>query len=363
MRLNHLHISGIIPFARASQIQNALVSQFMDYKRAMDSISKSETPSASQSQDTTILSQSGKQCPPRPPNPTILTFVPEPVYTTGRRDMPPDYNANGSAAPDNVQLPSVLDSIRPLLNHSPPLATWYPTLRGGQTTYHGPGQVVIYTIMDLKAMRLGPRTHIRALERSVMNLLSRLGIKSMRTEDPGVWVPLHEGGSSVMAGDATAATTTSTTTTICEEEEGTSDCYPPTPANARKLAAVGVHLRRFISSYGVGLNVTNQPLWYFSQIVPCGLVNKEATSLENEGVEVLAGLDSINAESVEVADTRDNGGEKTVYKSAEKVIAEMFVTEFVKIVNKNFGHGDAGRSSTAGGIAEVVSVEEKDLLP
>jgi Lipoate-protein ligase B len=85
-------------------------------------------------------------------------------------------------------------------------AEYVPTLRGGQTTYHGPGQMVAYTILDLKRLGLTPRCHIRVLENSVIDLLKRYGVKGFVTEDPGVWVNDAE--------------------------------------TAKKITAVGVHLRR-----------------------------------------------------------------------------------------------------------------------
>ncbi|RJE17259.1 hypothetical protein PHISCL_10404, partial [Aspergillus sclerotialis] len=185
-----------------------------------------------------------------PPDPTIITFTPNPVYTTGRRDLPPS-NTPPQSQTAPLSLPPSLEPIRPLLT-SPsrsgkPIADYHPTLRGGQTTYHGPGQMVAYTILDLRRLGLTPRCHIRVLENSVVDVLRSYGVKGVITEDPGVWVPTGSGGSA---------------------------------GAAKKITAVGVHLRRNISSFGIGFNVTEEPMWYFQQIVACGLEGREATSLE-----------------------------------------------------------------------------------
>ncbi|GAB1195858.1 hypothetical protein APSETT444_005123 [Aspergillus pseudonomiae] len=223
MRLAHLHIPDITSFTRVSNLQQTLTTRLLAHKKL--------TPK--ESLPTT-----------NPPDPTIITFTPNPVYTTGRRDLPPS-NTSPTAA---LSLPPPLEPIRSLLT-SANGAEYHPTLRGGQTTYHGPGQMVAYTILDLRRLGLTPRCHIRVLENSVVDVLRGYGIRGLITEDPGVWVP-PVGGEGV----------------------------------PKKVTAVGVHLRRNISSYGIGFNVTEEPMWWFKQIVACGLEGREATSLEGQGV-------------------------------------------------------------------------------
>ncbi|KAK2757967.1 hypothetical protein FQN54_004373 [Arachnomyces sp. PD_36] len=239
MRLSHLHLPGLTPFSHASAIQQSLVSRLLAHKR----LTSSPQPSSNS--------------PPPPPNPTILTFTPHPVYTTGRRDLPPS-NTDTTTTTSELSLPSPLEPIRHLLTSHPPAAEYHPTLRGGQTTYHGPGQLVAYTILDLRRLGLTPRTHIRLLENSVLDVLAGYGVEGGLNDDPGVWV----GGPQTQAGG---------------DGDGDGDAK-------KKIAAVGVHLRRNISSYGVGFNVTEEPMGFFRLIVPCGLEGKEATSLEGVGV-------------------------------------------------------------------------------
>jgi lipoyl(octanoyl) transferase len=127
------------------------------------------------------------------------------------------------------------------------------TLRGGQTTFHGPGQVTAYVITDLRAHHggLGPRCYIRLLEDAVIETVARYGVSGVTTEDPGVWVVGDDSGKK-----------NSTT---------------------RKVCALGVQMRRNVTSYGLGLNVHWTPLrWWFERIVPCGLQGKSATGISEE---------------------------------------------------------------------------------
>lgn len=290
MRLAHLHLPHTTPFARVSAIQQALTTRFLTHK-------KLASPGSISSQETAHTNDLVAKATPPPPDPTIITFSPNPVYTTGRRDLPP----SNTCPPDlkNLSLPPALEPIRSILtpgpDGAPPKAEYHPTLRGGQTTYHGPGQMVAYTILDLKRLGLTPRCHIRVLENSVIDLLKRYGVNGFTTEDPGVWV--QNNGSSVPS----------------------------------KITAVGVHLRRNISSFGVGLNVTQEPMWFFKQIVACGLEGKEATSLEGVGVAGV-GIDEV---------------------------AQGFVDGFVQRINQDFACGEGASGEK---IQEVYSVNEDDLL-
>lgn len=157
--------------------------------------------------------------------------------------------------------------------------------------------MVAYTILDLRRLGLTPRCHIRLLENSVVDVLAGYGIEGTITEDPGVWVPSRSG----------------------------SDQLP------RKITAVGVHLRRNISSYGVGFNVTEEPMWYFRQIVACGLEGREATSLQGQRV------DGVSVEEV----------------------AGKFVDAFVRRVNSKFA---CVGSASGENIDGVYRVEETDLV-
>lgn len=99
-----------------------------------------------------------------------------------------------------------------------------------------------------------------------MDVLRGFGVQGLITEDPGVWV---------------ASPPPSKLHTQSQAQTSDMNVEGGIP---KKITAVGVHLRRNISSYGIGFNVTSEPMWYFRQIVACGLEGREATSLEGVGV-------------------------------------------------------------------------------
>lgn len=129
-------------------------------------------------------------------------------------------------------------------------ATFIHTNRGGDITYHGPGQVVGYPIFDLANFNQGLKQYIHHIEEAIINTLSIYNIQSTRLEGAtGVWLEVN------------------------------------TPA-CRKICAIGVRSSRFVTMHGFALNVNTQ-LEYFNYINPCGFVDKGVTSMEKElGVNV-----------------------------------------------------------------------------
>ena len=125
-------------------------------------------------------------------------------------------------------------------------ATFYKINRGGDITYHGPGQIVGYPIFDLEEMNLTVKTYIRNLEEAIIQTLAEYGIDSERlTDSTGVWIDTDVVG------------------------------------KTRKICAIGVKASRYVSMHGFALNV-NTDLNYFKHINPCGFVDKGVTSLEKE---------------------------------------------------------------------------------
>ena len=119
------------------------------------------------------------------------------------------------------------------------------TDRGGDITYHGPGQIVGYPILDLTGHRRDVRWYVRMLEEVMIRTSAEFGIAARRVEGRhGLWVDTESG-----------------------EEE--------------KLGAIGVHLSRWVTSHGFAYNVSTD-LRYFDLIVPCGIRGKRATSLERQ---------------------------------------------------------------------------------
>ena len=120
--------------------------------------------------------------------------------------------------------------------------TFHATDRGGDITYHGPGQIVAYPILDLTQHRRDVRWYVSQLEEVMIRASADFGVAACRVADRhGIWV------------DA--------------------------PTGAEKLAALGVHLSRWVTSHGFAYNVSTD-LRYFDLIVPCGIAGKRVTSLE-----------------------------------------------------------------------------------
>ena len=118
--------------------------------------------------------------------------------------------------------------------------------RGGDITYHGPGQLVAYPIIDLEAFGIGIKRYISLLEDVVIETLRPYGIPGEKDEKAmGVWID---------AGD---------------------------PARARKICAIGVRASRYVTMHGLALNI-NSDLSYFSFINPCGFTDRGVTSIQKE---------------------------------------------------------------------------------
>ena len=141
--------------------------------------------------------------------------------------------------------------------------SFFETNRGGDITYHGPGQLVGYPILNLAEIRRDVAWYMRSLEEAMIRATAEFGVASGRVAGrTGVWVD-------VAVGSATEN----------EVKEMT---------DVEKLAAIGVHLSRWITSHGFAYNVSTD-LSYFDLIVPCGIAGKRATSLEKllgRGVEI-----------------------------------------------------------------------------
>lgn len=121
-----------------------------------------------------------------------------------------------------------------------------PTNRGGDITYHGPGQIVVYPIVDLRTLDLRLHEYLRTLEGAIIACLGSFGVGAVRDADAtGVWIPNDAG-----------------------EPE-------------RKIAAIGVRVERWVTLHGLALNVRAN-LDHFRLIVPCGLVGRAVTSLDRE---------------------------------------------------------------------------------
>lgn len=164
----------------------------------------------------------------------LLLLEHDPVYTTGRSGPLEHLPGGGGAVP-----------VRRIG-------------RGGDATFHGPGQLVGYALVDLRARTVDLHRFLRALEQGVIEILGEYGLAGRRAPGcTGVWVgalPAHPAASHERTGDP-----------------------------GRKIAAIGIGVRRGISMHGFALNVSTD-LDAFAAIVPCGIQGVVTTSLAAEGV-------------------------------------------------------------------------------
>lgn len=125
-------------------------------------------------------------------------------------------------------------------------ATYYKINRGGDITYHGPGQIVGYPILDLDYFFTDIHKYLRFLEDAIINTLKKYGIESGRIPGlTGVWLDVDDA------------------------------------SKARKICAMGVRCSRWVTMHGFAFNV-NSNLNYFNNIIPCGIDDKAVTSMEKE---------------------------------------------------------------------------------
>lgn len=200
MQNSRLRDLGLIDYNAAWQLQKELFNSAIEYKLA-----QKQMPEASH---------------------TLLVCEHPHVYTLGK-----------SAEQKNLLLNEVELSERNI--------STYHIERGGDITYHGPGQLVVYPIFDIEALKLGVKEFVFRVEQCIINTLRFYGIESERIDGRiGIWIGKD---------------------TI----------------NERKIAAIGIKCSRFITMHGLALNV-NTDLNLFNHIIPCGIVDKSVTSIEKE---------------------------------------------------------------------------------
>lgn len=194
---------GIVDYKEAWDLQTKLFDQSIQQKIAFRNGTSDETPK------------------------NYLIFCEHPhVYTLGK-----------SGSVDNLLLDEKELSQRD--------ASFYHINRGGDITYHGPGQLVAYPIFDLDQFFPDIHKYMRYLEESVISTLLEFGIQGDRFEGyTGVWID-------------------------------------PLSPQARKICAMGVKSSRWVTMHGIGFNIQTD-LSYFSHIVPCGISDKSVTSMQQE---------------------------------------------------------------------------------
>lgn len=130
-------------------------------------------------------------------------------------------------------------------------ADFFPIDRGGDITFHGEGQLVVYPIFDLDNFGIGTATFVNLLEEAIIQTVAEYGITASRLDGaPGIWVNINSS-------------------------------FP------KKIAAVGIKVSRHITMHGISINVTTDLSW-FSKIVPCGITDKGVTSILEQTTKTLS---------------------------------------------------------------------------
>lgn len=201
----------------------------IDYKQAWDKqeVLFADTVALKTQIRNRIITSEGDEYDEDEPTPNYLVFCEHPhVYTLGK-----------SGKPEHL----LLDEKG--LNEKN--ATYYAINRGGDITYHGPGQIVSYPILDLDNFFTDIHLYLRTLEEAVILTMAQYGLKGERYPGyTGVWMD-------------------------------------PDNENARKICALGVRCSRWVTMHGLAFNV-NTDLNYFDHIVPCGIDDKAVTSMQKE---------------------------------------------------------------------------------
>ncbi|WKZ65656.1 MAG: lipoyl(octanoyl) transferase LipB [Flavobacteriales bacterium] len=206
MRHIHFRDLGLIDYATAWDLQTRLFKETIDRKIANRSLPESEQ---------------------APTEDHLLFCEHNHVYTLGKSGKPSHLLLNEQGLREKgVQ--------------------FFPIDRGGDITYHGPGQIVGYPIFDLDHHFTDIHRYLRTLEEAIIGTLEAYGIKAGRIEGlTGVWLDWND------------------------------------PAKARKICAFGIRASRWVTMHGFAFNV-NTDLGYFQNIVPCGIADKGVTSMAQE---------------------------------------------------------------------------------
>ncbi|CAI8604813.1 unnamed protein product [Vicia faba] len=197
---------------------------------------------------------------------TLLSLQHSPTYTVGKRQTV-----------HNLLIPqSELEQIG---------AEFHYTQRGGDITFHGPHQAILYPIVSLRDMGLGARTFVEKIELTMIELAGVYGVKACpgRRCETGVWV------------------------------------------GERKIGAVGVRISNGITSHGMAFNI-DPDLNYFRHIVPCGIADKEVTSLRRETGFDLPSEEIIQEELISCF-ARIFGYDKVIWKEGTSILSDKNETE------------------------------------
>ncbi|KAL3850073.1 hypothetical protein ACJIZ3_011955 [Penstemon smallii] len=192
---------------------------------------------------------------------TLLSLQHPPTYTLGKR-----------RTDHNILIPEAeLKAMGAELHY---------TQRGGDVTFHGPHQAILYPIISLRDIGLGARTYVEKLESTMIEMASLYGVKACagQSGETGVWV------------------------------------------GERKIGAIGVRINSGITSHGLAFNI-DPNLNYFKHIVPCGIADKEVTSLQKEVEEKLPSDEVIHEQLIDCF-VRTFGYTNVVYKDNSSMLSD-----------------------------------------
>lgn len=254
--IRHLQFTKRLPFEKGLQIQEKFARAQLDIKELHAKIRRRLAKLREENVNTTI-NDSEKQIInsilSMKPNPIILTFEFDPTYTGGKR-------IKKTMTQEQI---ARFESFVPSGATSDVMPKFVQVERGGQVTYHGPGQMVSYIIMDLKSFHNFPaRCFVSGLEESVIRTL-----KYLKIDDGGQFLNID--------GKLTGETGVWT-------------------VDEKKIASLGINVRRSVTSHGVSINV-NPDLSYMTNFEMCGLPDVLPTSIEEQRPDV-----SINVQNVAV---------------------------------------------------------------
>ncbi|CCE62381.1 hypothetical protein TPHA_0C02280 [Tetrapisispora phaffii CBS 4417] len=240
--LKHLHFTKTMDFEKGLDIQEKFVAAQLDMKKLKAKIKRKifEVEQNHNGAPLNVFERSMlDNILTMKPNPTILTFEFWPVYSGGKRIK---------KTITDKQIKKYEEFV-PTSEIDNPAPKFVQTERGGQITFHGPGQIVAYIILDLKTFnKFSVKDHVSAIQGAVSNSMLKinkedgnpLALETKTNCDTGVWTTKDE-----------------------------------------KLASIGIHVRRSITSHGVCINV-DPDLSYLNNFEMCGLPNKKATSIYQE---------------------------------------------------------------------------------
>ncbi|KAJ9476260.1 Octanoyltransferase, mitochondrial [Pseudozyma hubeiensis] len=219
-----IYIPGFVPYDLGFALQEHLVKQRSDARAALRTLSSTTSSSASTLSGHTVISPSTSEATLHSlaSQDTLLLLQHRPVYTEGRRHDS-----------ENHLVSSHLRSLG---------ADYHLTKRGGQITYHGPGQLVGYPILNLGSMNLASRCYVDRIQDSLIGLLKSRAVETVPPPDDhtGVWADEYH-----------------------------------------KIASIGIQVRHRISSHGFALNVEKRSMAGFKHIVACGIVGRNMTCLQD----------------------------------------------------------------------------------